>query len=219
MTKKLKLKDAAIASGALAAAMVPQHADADIVTVGGDGGVGTVTMQYGQDYTIGGLLDVPLFAGGYTANIFIIIGTNGSFGNTQNSAGAFVRSSVSTAGNLLGLNRAKYQGSLPNDPVLDSNDNWMPGTFHVNGVNGGNPIYGWAHFNLPSGYGAGTEPTLISFTYDDEATDATPFVKPIGGFSVAAVPEPSPVLGLGLLACGAAGISYRRRLAEARSDD
>ena len=50
------IKGTAVVGGALAAAFVPQYADAAIVTVGGDGGTGTVTLSNGESTNLGGVL-------------------------------------------------------------------------------------------------------------------------------------------------------------------
>lgn len=200
-------------SGALAAALVPQAADAALVTVGGDGGVGTVTLENPGDSTdLGGVLAAPIFyrsapnPGGGSDFFLRFDGLTGGLFEA-------VRSSVSTPGIQAALAWTFWRsGYSAVGATFDSADNWLPGVFHVNGVNGGNPIWGWLQVRLGSGPGDFT-PTILSFTYDDEATDDTPFLKPVGGFSVPGaepVPEPSS-LGLTALGLGAAFVSRMRR--------
>jgi len=204
-------------AGALAAALAPQTADAALITVGGDGGVGSVTLENKGDRTnLGGLLLQSITyrpvegIGGYLR----FVGVGGRLH-------VAVRSSDSTRGNQLG-DGWSFAGNdgLPRENALwDSSDNWVPGQFRVNGVNGGNLIWGWLHVRLGPGPGD-FDPTILSFTYDDEATGVTPFIKPIGGFSVPEtdpVPEPS-TLGLFGLGLGAAFVSRLRRRKKAEQD-
>jgi len=204
---------AASLTGALAAALVPQTADAALITVGGDGGTGTVTLENPGDTTdLGGLLRAPInyFTVTFStlAGLWISDRRNGDLYSA-------VRSSVSSSGNQVGILWAfRRNGATDEGALLDSADNWVPGRFRVNGVNDGRLIWGWLQVRLGAGPGS-YNPTILSFTYDDQATDDTPFAKPIGGFSLTGtetdpVPEPGTLglLGLGL---GAAFVSRMRR--------
>jgi len=204
-------------TGALAAALAPQTADAALITVGGDGGVGSVTLESVGDRTdLGGLLLESIrYRGGDDGGRFL------DFQAGQGKLHLAARSSVSTVGDRFGIawSFKSGQGGRPDDGALwDSSDNWLPGEFRVNGVNGGDLIYGWLHIRL--GDNGDFNPTILSFTYDDEATGVTPFIKPIGGFSVPEtdpVPEPS-TLGLFGLGLGAAFVSRLRRRKKAERD-
>jgi MYXO-CTERM domain-containing protein len=213
MTVKSKIKkSAAVASGLMAATFVSQQCDAGLVTVGGDGGVGSaqLTSLSSGGVDVGGLLSRPVNFYNDTSQYFFRIG-NYSHGN--NRIGNFVRASIPTSGNLGGDNKVLYflagGGAPQNGALLNSTDNWLPGLFNVNGVNNGGLIYGWLHVDIRSGR-FNDRANIISFTYDDMATDTTAFVKPVGGFSVSAVPEPSTFTGFALLALGAAGVRRRR---------
>jgi len=208
-------------AGALAAAMIPQAADAALVTVGGDGGVGSVTLDgpgTSQNETdLGGLLLAPI-------RYETILSTYRAlaFDRGQGLLYSAVRSSARTpAGPAAAV--WTFMTPLSFDPgqgaVFDSSDNWVAGQFRVNGVNDGNLIYGWLQIRLGPRLDE-FSPTILSFTYDDEATDATPFMKPVGGFSVPEtdpVPEPS-TLGLFGLGLGAAFVSRLRRRRRAERD-
>ncbi|MEM8954594.1 MAG: PEP-CTERM sorting domain-containing protein [Verrucomicrobiota bacterium] len=111
---------------------------------------------------------------------------------------------MATSGNSVGAIWTFFYVTASNGAFLGSTDNWVPGTFTVLGVNNGNPIWGWLQIGLGSTAG-NFNPTIISFTYDDAATNADPFEKPIGGF---VVPEPSSAA---LLALGATGVLANRR--------
>jgi len=199
---------AATLTGVLAAALVPQASDAALVTVGGDGGVGTVTLENHFDST--NIDDVLLSSIRYRTNTF---SSSGDLVLATGTLFPAVRSNVSTTGVITGFVWTFFDRSAPNDgAVLNSDDNWVPGHFRVNGVNDGDFIWGWLQVRLGPRFGE-LNPTIISFTYDDEATDTTPFRKPIGGFSVTEtepVPEPS-TLGLFGLGLGAAFVSRMRR--------
>jgi len=227
-TSSKAIKSTAAVGSALAVAFMPQYADASVFTVGGDGGTGSVTLSNDGDSTdLGGVLlnslffDTSSLSSSFVSTYFSI----SSFNTNRTAALLFsfapgalgelasaVRSSVSTSGNgsPLGPIWTFYQSSAVNGAVLGSSDNWVPGLFSVNGVNDGNEIFGWLHVELGSSFG-NFDPTIISFTYDDEATDTTPFAKPVGGFSVSAIPEPSSLSLLALLALGAGGLRRHRK--------
>jgi len=197
-------------TGVLAAAMVPQATDAALVTVGGDGGVGTVTLDpRNNDRTnLGGLLLDSLYYSLVETDNGDLSGVVRFASQINNKLFPAVRSSVSTDGGTTGSRWLLDFGTA----AYSSDDNWVPGHFRVNGVNNGDLIWGWLHVRLVRGLPK-LDPTIISFTYDDEATDTTPFTKPIGGFSVGEtdpVPEPS-TLGLFGLGLGAAFVSRMRR--------
>jgi len=197
------LPSAASLTGALAAALVPQGVDAALVTVGGDGGIGTVTLEnLGDSTDLGGLLLDRIVYSGFGDHSLRMPGLLGSA----------YRSNVGVGGNerLAAMNVWRFDDDY--GAVLNSSDNWLPGRFRVNGVNGGNPIWGWLQVGLGGSRGS-FNPTIVSFTYDDEATDDLPFEKPVGGFSLTdtePVPEPS-TLGLFGLGLGAAFVSRMRR--------
>ena len=213
------VKYGAAVGGALTATFVPQHCDADIVTVGGDGGTGTVTLSRSNTRTdLGGVLleNRPiiynLYSGPFGRNAQFLIPYGGFASNA-------VRSSVADPGNDTALNSnfRFSSGGNPNDnAVFESDDNWIAGRFRVNGVNGGNEIFGWLQVDIGGVAFGSFNPTIVSFTYDDEATSLRAFEKPIGGFTVGAttaVPEPSGFAFLALLAAGAGGIRRYRQAA------
>jgi len=212
---KLKLnnpKVMASLSAGMAVAFVPQYSQAGLVTVGGDGGTGSVTLNNGDTTNLGG---------GLSRSLQAIMKTSGGFLRDPTIAGRqqlfpAVRSSLSASGSGLGGNWTFNSLSAPAEgAVWNSTDNWIPGFFNVTGINGGNQIYGWLQVGL-SGASFPTQVEIISFTYDDAATDTTKFAKPVGGFQVSAVPEPS-TLGLAALALGAAGVVRRRRYLKPRA--
>jgi len=202
---------AATLTGVLAAALVPQASDAEVVTVGGDGGVGTMTLESPGDRTnLGGLL---LHSIAYRA--FITEGFRSADLANDDRGRLFsaVRSSASRVGQIRGgAWTFSERSAVAEGAVFNSDDNWVPGYFRVNGVNDGDWIWGWLRVRLGPGAGE-LSPSILSFTYDDEATDTTPFAKPIGGFSVTeADPAPdSSTLGLFGLGLGAAFVSRMRR--------
>ncbi len=211
MTLKSKIKKTATAASGLAAvAFVPQHCDAEIVTVGGDGGTGSVVLSTSSSTDLGGVLgeSLQLLSSGFYGRVsFTGAGRLGAFA---------ARSALSTTGASPAGNKDwvfNLFGSANGGAQFGSDDNWLTGFFSVNGVNGGDDVFGWLQVGLDSTPGS-QNPEILSFTYDNMATDTTAFAKPIGGFSVGstAVPEPSSLAGLALLACGAAGVR-RRRLA------
>ena len=210
VTKAAK-RTAAVGS-AIAAAFVPQVCDAAIVTVGGDGGTGSVTLSnLGDTTNLGNVLASSLsyFNFGYGSAYAYLRGGK-ALGRQA------VRSNVSSLGAVGGRNwRFASSGVADGNAVLGSDDNWLPGHFAVNGVNGGADIYGWLQLSL--GATAPHSIEIISFTYDDAATDTTAFAKPVGGFSATAVPEPSGFACLALLATGAGGLSWYRRRNEEES--
>ena len=232
-TTSKTIKSTAAVGSALAVAFVPQYADASVFTVGGDGGTGSVTLSNGGDTTnLGGVLVNSLtltsFASTFSSSFSFPSSPSQNFSiySFFRSAAIFgvdslrpaARSSVSTLGESGGGFFSFFRSTLYNpvgaynNVLLGSSDNWVPGTFQVNGVNGGNPIFGWLQIELGSSPG-NFDPTIISFTYDDEATDTTPFAKPIGGFSVdgTAIPEPTSLPALTLLALGAGGLRRHRK--------
>ncbi len=197
----------------LAGALVPQISDAGLVTVGGDGGMGTSTLTIVGNSNLGGLLinnirrltnnprDYLWFDGTFTQ----------PFGNAYRSAVSVANPSIPGGnGNFNHYFTFADGGGAVANALPGSSDNWVPGHFRVNGVNGGNRIFGWLHLGLPNTLGG--DVTIHSFTYDNMATGTTPFTKPVGGFSV--VPESSNV---GLLALGAAGVLLRRRRRKAQA--
>jgi len=204
---------AATLTGVLTAALVPQATDAALVTVGGDGGVGTVTLEgpRGDRTDLGGLLQEAFFYGAYSTGPGLA--ALRFHGGTKGKLFPAVRSSVSTGGRTEDSQWTfSAYATAREGAVFNSDDNWVPGHFRVNGVNDGDFIWGWLQVRLGPSFGE-FNPTIISFTYDDEATDTTPFTKPIGGFSVGEtdpVPEPS-TLGLFGLGLGAAFVSRMRR--------
>ncbi|MEM8954592.1 MAG: PEP-CTERM sorting domain-containing protein [Verrucomicrobiota bacterium] len=189
------------AATAAVATLIPQHGDAAIVTVGGDGAVGTVQLfSDGSVTNIGGLL--VDFLSYQSSTSFNLVGINGS----QFVLADAVRSSISTSGGTPALGWVIYAfTALDDGAVGNSADNWVPGRFRLNGVNDTNPVWGWLHIQLENPVFGQLDPTILSFTYDDAATDATPFAKPVGGF---VIPEPSSV---SLLALGAGGVLANRK--------
>ncbi len=210
LNSKIK-KTATVASGLAAATFVPQLCDAEIVTVGGDGGVGSVVLSGTADSTnFGGVLANDLDFTQVMSYNYFHIGGGARLGDN------IVRSSVSTIGNLsFGYRGGRFlfsSYSAGRKGAQRGSDNWLAGEWRVNGVNNEEFIYGWIHVNFDTSLAFTFDsPEIISFTYDDAATDATAFAKPVGGFSVSAVPEPSSLVGLGLLALGAAGVRRRRQ--------
>ena len=202
-------KYGAAVGGALTATFVPQFCDADIVTVGGDGGTGSVTLSDRETTDLGGVLVQGFAYFGDTESAGL-----GAFGSERLFSA--VRSSVATSGSVAGENWTFYSSGdgATAGAVFSSDDNWVPGHFSVNGVNDGNLIWGWLQVELGSSPES-FAPRIISFTYDDAATDTTAFEKPIGGFTVGAtaVPEPSGFAFLALLAAGAGGIRRYRQAA------
>ena len=153
---------------------------------------------------------VAIPVGGYayrTADLF--------FNGGEAQLFSAVRSSISTSGQVvpsptLRIYSGRSFSGAPRDGVLlGSSDNWVPGVFEVAGVNGGDAIFGWLQVEFGADFDA-LDPTIVSFTYDDEATDATPFLKPVGGFAIT-VPEPSSLPLLTLLALGAGGLRRHRK--------
>jgi len=199
--KNIKTVAAALAGGITAAAL-PQYADAAIVTVHGNGVDGSVVLANSNDTTdLGGLLDNAI---SYSVSGEIaLLAAAGDFFHA-------VRSSVSTLGGAEGggLWTFNFYG-VEEGALFNSADNWVPGIFTI----GGTEVWGWLHVQL--GGPGNFSPTIISFTYDDEATDATPFAKPVGGFSVESSAIPGPLAGLAGLAMGAAGVIARRRKQQA----
>ena len=211
------------AVGVAGAAMTSQACDAAIITVDTDGSTtGTATQLFDQgagvDVTsFGGLLVDPISLYDNTINNQYFYALNTTFFD-------FYRSTAPVANptNINGNSAYFFQGGAEvNNAAAGSGDNWLPGRFRVTGVNGGAPIFGWIQVTLSA---LGTQNHLFhTFTYDDAATDTTPFTLPIGGFSTsggggggAAVPEPS---GLALLAAGAAGVIAQRRRRKAAESD
>ena len=234
------IKSTAAVGSALAVAFMPQYADASVFTVGGDGGTGSVTLSNNGDTTnLGGVLanDLTLtsfyvtFATNFSSpfypsqnfSSYSFVRSAGIFG--FNSLGPAVRSSVSSSGQsavgFFNFFRSSYGSPIGaySNALLGSSDNWVPGTFEVNGVNDGNPIFGWLQIELGTSVG-NFDPTIISFTYDDEATDTTPFAKPVGGFSIdgTAIPEPSSLPLLALLSLGAGGLRRHRKCTSESSE-
>jgi len=202
-------KYGAAVGGALTATFVPQFCDADIVTVGGDGGTGSVTLSDGDSTDLGGVLVQGFTYSGDTESAGL-----GALGSGRLFYA--VRSSVATSGSEAGQNWTFYSSGegASEGAVFSSDDNWVPGHFSVNGVNNGNFIWGWLQVELGSSPGS-FSPRIISFTYDDAATSLRAFEKPRGGFTVSstAVPEPSGFAFLALLAAGAGGIRRYRQAA------
>ncbi|MEM8954591.1 MAG: PEP-CTERM sorting domain-containing protein [Verrucomicrobiota bacterium] len=192
----------ASAATAAAATLIPQTSQAALVTVGPVGGVDSVVLSLGQGTDFGGLLTgSSIFYASFAGETFVLSG--GGYlpgGFAYRSTGSFTptSSAINTFWTFFSANTAA------NGAELSSNDNWIGGTFLINGVNGTNPVWAWLHVGLGDSPGS-FEPNIISLTYDDTATDATPFAKPVGGF---VVPEPSSV---SLLALGAGGVLAHRR--------
>jgi len=213
-TKRSKSAMLTSLSAGMAAAFVPQFSYAGLVTVGGDGGTGSVTLNNGDSTDIGGVLARTL---GLTL-------TSSSYGYFYDKGPALgqqrlfpaIRSSVAATVTPVGRIWTFNSSSGQNESALfGSDNNWVAGHFSVNGINAGSLIYGWLQIGLNTGNANGTpnQLTVLSFTYDDAATDTTAFTKPVGGFSVgggSAVPELG-TLGLAALALGAAGVARRRR--------
>lgn len=206
-TKKSKTK-AAGATLVLAGTLVPQVSEATIVTVGGDGAMGTSTISLFGTSNIGGLLLDPITnATGFSDRQYLFFqgASSQPFGNAYRSnaseSSAFVPGSSGMIEHYFSFIESSSDAA---GAILGSSDNWVPGHFRVNGVNGGNRIYGWLQLELPA-LPKGGDVTIHSFTYDDAATGTTPFTKPVGGF---AVPEPSSFACL--LALGAAGVLANR---------
>jgi len=199
-------------SAGMAAAFVPQFSYAGLITVGGDGGTGSVTLNNGDRTDIGGVL----------ARTLTLSLSGSEYGSLRDNGAALgrqrlfpaIRSSVAATVTATGAVWTFNASSAQSEGALfGSDDNWVAGHFSVNGINAGNLIYGWLQIGLNTGNANGTpnQLTVLSFTYDDAATDTTAFTKPVGGFTVgSAVPEPG-TLGLAALALGAAGVARRRR--------
>lgn len=197
-------------SAGIAAGFVPQFTQAALVTVGGDGGTGSVTLSNPGDSTnLGGVLVNTIQYSTAGAGYRYL---NGAGGQRLFLA---IRSSVANSGATVGNVWSFMYSGIASDGAVFSDDNWVPGHFTVAGVNGGGLIWGWLHVELTA---SGADPTIISFTYDDAATGTAKFVKPIGGFQVGPEPVPEPsTLSLAALALGAAGVVRRRRYMKARA--
>ncbi len=207
-------------SAGLAAGLAPQFSQAALVTVGGD------TLSLGNSTNFGGVLAGSLTFTSYVSGPYVFYDL-GALGNASFRFGNAVRSSSSNAGSVgadSAWNFASFSSSTwhqKSNARFDSDDNWVPGHFKVDGVNSNDLIYGWLQVGL-NGDGdfhvVPTEVTILSFTYNDQATGTESFLKPVGGFEVGGSPVSEPgTLGLAALALGAAGVTRRRRHLKARA--
>ena len=210
-------KSAAVVGGALAAAFVPQYCSANVVTVGFTG----ETLSSSNSTTnLGGRLGTPLsfYSGTFGKNVLGVLGMG------ENPLGPAYASTQVVTDPTIATRPYAWQffvNGTANGATFGSSNNWVPGIFTVSdGAGGQEPTFGWLQVAL-TGTGNPVGPTftaeIVSFTYNNMTanTDPASIPKPVGGFS--AVPEPSSMTMLALLATGAGGLSWYRRRNEAEA--